>query len=322
MGTFLSNLVGGYSQAILAKEDRDYQKQREDKAARISVLKEAIASGRLTPEAQDAAFSQLEELTSGKGKKKGGMGIKDILGRLTGRIPKQEHESLEETMRRLKSGQTPPFVGNSREGEKPQPSGGMSPSTPAGGMEALPGRESQTYPSPQGPIPIEPEPDPMTGRVPGQRSGGLPALASQGMEELPLAKPGQARIEPIPLGKGAPGKGAVQLEALPQRPKVFKTAQDIAQEDINAKKAQFEQVEKPELDYRHKLIMEEIEKQYGSKLTPRNKILGSSVPLPNDANGNPIDPSKPYTVLYDNQNRPVAAMAEYEKPASGRATGP
>lgn len=139
-----------------------------------------------------------------------------------------------------------------------------------------------------------------------ERQGGAAPAASQ--------SPARA-----PSGDVSPGG---ETPALPSRPRVFKTTEELGQEEIKQQQRTFEQVDKPRLDYEHNLRMQEIEKQYGSKLRPQQKVLGTSVPLPTDTAGNKIDPTKPYTVLYNSQNQAVAAMEEYEKPASARASGP
>jgi hypothetical protein len=129
-----------------------------------------------------------------------------------------------------------------------------------------------------------------------------------------------------PSGPSAARQSAETPDAppVPSRPGVFKTSQQVGQEKIDFERNQFEQVTKPQLDYEHKLRLEEIEKQYGVKLTPRTKILGSSVPpsVTADTGGKPIDPKKQYTVLFNNQNQPVAAMEEYEKASTSRLSGP
>ncbi len=149
-------------------------------------------------------------------------------------------------------------------------------------------------------------------------------------------KTGERQSQGTPKTWGGPGGGqggATATPATPQggtappvpnRPQVFKNQQQMNQEEIDRQKGQFEQVTKPQLDYEHKLRLEEIEKQYGAKLVPRNKIMGSSVPpsITADTGGKPIDPKREYTVLFNAQNQAVAAMEEYERPASARASGP
>jgi hypothetical protein len=233
MGAFISGLLGGYTEIALKAEERKHEEAMADKRARVQVLQAAINSGRLSPDAEDAAFSQIEELTGGGKKgKKGQMGFRDVMGRLLGRTPQREGlPSLESTM------------------TKRQPAAGPAPKPVAGTQQ--------------------------------------------------------------PQGFGVP----------PQRAHIFKTPQEMTQEKIEAEKSEFEQVTKPELDYQHKQRLEEIKAQYGNQIVRQEtKILGSSVPLKTDANGNPIDPAKSYTVLYNREGQPVAALQE-AAPAS-RLSGP
>lgn len=150
----------------------------------------------------------------------------------------------------------------------------------------------------------------------GQNQGSKQATAAR-QPQPPTAAPSQGTAPQT--GGAAP---AAATPPVPTRPRMFKTPQEMGQEDIDQQKRVFEQVTKPEEDYKHKLRLEEIEKQYGQKLTPRTKVVGSSVPLGVDTTGKPIDPKKPYTVLYNNQNQAVAALEEYERPAGSRASGP
>jgi hypothetical protein len=143
----------------------------------------------------------------------------------------------------------------------------------------------------------------------------------------------QAQAAAASSAKPSPDEATLnegERAAVPSRPTTgqgapsrrFRSDTEMSQSAVDAEKMRFEQVTKPQLDYEHKLRLEEIEKQYGQKLTPRTKVAGSSVPLGTDTTGKPIDPKKPYTVLYNNQNQAVAALEEYERPASSRASGP
>jgi hypothetical protein len=152
----------------------------------------------------------------------------------------------------------------------------------------------------------KPQQSPATGGGPGGGQGGATATPA------------------APTGQGHTPAETPTAPPVPTRPQRFKTQQQMTQEGIDTQKQTFEQVTKPQLDYEHKLRLEEIEKQYGAKLTPRNNLQGSSVPpsITADTGGKPIDPAKKYSVLFNSQNQPVAAMEEYEKPASARASGP
>ena len=177
------------------------------------------------------------------------------------------------------------------------------------------------------------------GDVSGTTKGGDTAQAQpqQGAPGAPPQRdqtaPSGAAGQPTPQTPSAPPPGGGQQPAappaapattppIPTRRPVFKTPEQIGQEKIAYGKQEFEQLTKPELDYMHKQRLEEIQAQYGQRLTQRMKVVGSSVPLGTDVTGKPIDPKKPYTVLYNNQNQAVAALEEYEKPSSTRATGP
>ena len=158
------------------------------------------------------------------------------------------------------------------------------------------------------------------------------ATAARQQQQSPGAAPPSQGTAPqaggaAPAWAAPTGQGHTPSEPappVPTRGQVFKTDQQMNQQEIDRQKGLFEQVDKPRLDYEHELRMKEIEKQYGSKLIPRNKIVGSSVPpsITTDTGGKPIDPKKEYTVLFNNQNQPIAAMEEYERPASSRASGP
>lgn len=157
------------------------------------------------------------------------------------------------------------------------------------------------------------------GKTLEQKTGERAATAQGG----PGGDKGGATATPAaPTGQGH--TPAPATPPVPTRGQVFKTQQQMNQEGIDLQNQTFEQVTKPQLDYVHKQRLEEIEKQYGSKLIPRNKIMGTSVPptITADTGGKPIDPKREYTVLFNSQNQPVAAMEEYERPASARATGP
>lgn len=97
---FLGSLVGGYAETMLKKQDAEREQENLNKRERVQILQHALDSGKLTPEAQKAAWEQLEEITGG-GKGKGGKGgkgkfsITDIMGRLTGHIAKQSMGSIE-----------------------------------------------------------------------------------------------------------------------------------------------------------------------------------------------------------------------------------
>lgn len=83
-GGFISGLVGAYSQQMLRKMDLEHQTEQEDRKNRVSYLQAAIGSGKLTPDAMNAAIDELGEITSGGGKK-GGERL-DILKKLIGKV--------------------------------------------------------------------------------------------------------------------------------------------------------------------------------------------------------------------------------------------
>src|SRR5260370_20533745 len=95
MGAFFSSLMGSYSGAMREKhkEDRDKEDKRVD--AQLEVLKLAVRDPSITQEAREAAFEQMEELTSGKGKKKSGFSFKNLLGKF-GDVGQQQGKTLEQ----------------------------------------------------------------------------------------------------------------------------------------------------------------------------------------------------------------------------------
>jgi hypothetical protein len=135
LSALLSGLVGGYSTVMLDTEKRKSDQEHADKRARAQVLEAAIASGRLTPEAQDAAMSQIDELLGGgkkgKGGKGGGFSFKDIAGRLTGRTGGQPQESLESATAKRQGASAAPQNGAPKgSGEAPEVSLGQPPQAP------------------------------------------------------------------------------------------------------------------------------------------------------------------------------------------------
>jgi hypothetical protein len=171
MGGFISGLIGGYTDQMIKKEKLSHDEEIANKKARSDVLSAALASGRLTTEAQDAALDQLMELSGGGKGKKGGPDIKGMFSKLIGRYHQQQIPSLEEAT-----------------AQKQQQGGGVSRGT--------------------------------------QRTTQAP------FEEVPPAPKAGAGIEPVPQG---PAKG-----------KVFKTTEELADEDIAAKKKLYERVTGPE----------------------------------------------------------------------------
>lgn len=99
MSSFISGLIGGYSSHMLEKSKAEFAAEQQDKQNRITVLREALSSGRLTPDAQEAALDQLDEITGAKK----GKGAKEnpgrqMLSRLVGHASKQQQETLGQTM--------------------------------------------------------------------------------------------------------------------------------------------------------------------------------------------------------------------------------
>jgi hypothetical protein len=85
-GGFLSGLIGTYSSQMLQKIDLEHQQEQEDRKNRVSYLQAAIGSGKLTPDAMNAAIDELGEITGGGGKKGGHV---DILKKLVGKVAHQ-----------------------------------------------------------------------------------------------------------------------------------------------------------------------------------------------------------------------------------------
>jgi hypothetical protein len=83
-GSFLGALVGTYSSQMLKKIDLEHQTEQDDRKNRISYLQAAIGSGKLTPDAMNAAIDELGEITSGGGKGKDEH--LDILKKLIGKV--------------------------------------------------------------------------------------------------------------------------------------------------------------------------------------------------------------------------------------------
>lgn len=81
MASFLSGLVGGYSDAMIKKHQQERNREDQQAQAEIGVLKTAIETGRLTPESQEAAFDRMEEIVSDYGGKKSGFSIKNLVGK-------------------------------------------------------------------------------------------------------------------------------------------------------------------------------------------------------------------------------------------------
>lgn len=238
--------MGSYSDALRSKHKEEREKEEKAKDAELGVLKEAVASGRLTQEGIEAAFGRMEELTSTGGKggkgKKGGFSFKSLIGQF-GDVGKQQNKTL---------------------------------------------------------------------------SGGG-AAPQQVPQQAPQSNPQQGAQTP---GSPTPGGGSQALPALPQRKSMFKTQKDMDDEAIGLKKREFDEVTKPTLDYDHKLRMEEIDKQYGTRLNWRSGVKGSGIALSLDSNGKPIDPNGDYQVAYDNTGRPKEALPTFQKPSSQRASGP
>jgi hypothetical protein len=75
---------------MLKRIDAQHAEEQEDRRNRVAFLQAAISSGKLTPDAMDAAIDELGETTSGGGKgKKGGEHL-DILKKLVGRVAKAD----------------------------------------------------------------------------------------------------------------------------------------------------------------------------------------------------------------------------------------
>jgi len=69
---------------MLQKIDLEHQQEQDDRKNRVAYLQAAIGSGKLTPDAMNAAIDELGEITSGGGKK-GGDHL-DILKKLVGKV--------------------------------------------------------------------------------------------------------------------------------------------------------------------------------------------------------------------------------------------
>lgn len=69
----------------MQKHDKEMEEKKQKTQAELSVLKTAVETGQLTPEAQAAAFHRMEEIVSeyggGSGKKKGGFSLGNLIGR-------------------------------------------------------------------------------------------------------------------------------------------------------------------------------------------------------------------------------------------------
>lgn len=88
--SFLGGLISGYAGLTLEKERREHEEELSDRNNRISVVSAALNSGRLTPEAQEAALDELDELTGLGGKKGQKSPIRTVIGRLIGRPGQQQ----------------------------------------------------------------------------------------------------------------------------------------------------------------------------------------------------------------------------------------
>jgi len=96
MGAFMASLVGGYAQTLIKKhkEDRD----REERMARdeISALGLVLNNPAASADQMKAAGHRIEEITSeygGKGGKKGGFSIANLIGRFSDtQQPKQQSQ--------------------------------------------------------------------------------------------------------------------------------------------------------------------------------------------------------------------------------------
>ena len=69
----------------MQKHDKEMEEKKQKSQAELSVLKTAVETGQLTPDAQAAAFHRMEEIVSeyggGSGKKKGGFSLGNLIGR-------------------------------------------------------------------------------------------------------------------------------------------------------------------------------------------------------------------------------------------------
>src|SRR5258706_7926563 len=140
-GSFFSSLMGSYTDAVRSKHKEQLDKEEKSKDAELGVLKEAVASGRLTQEGIEAAFGRMEELTStGKGKggkgKKGGFSFKNLIGQF-GDVGQQTNKTLSGGATPQQSPQSAPQQAPQAQPQQgAQPQGGSP--TPGGGAPALP----------------------------------------------------------------------------------------------------------------------------------------------------------------------------------------
>lgn len=217
MAGFVAGLMGGYAGEMLKAKRTAIDEQHRKEDNEIAVLQEALKSGNLTPEAQQATFDRMEEIIGGKGKKKGGFNF----GALIGKFGEQDKGPTGMDAVKAKIGAGAPSA------------------APAAAPAAQQGE----------------------GKVGGTFSMGEP---------------------PAPTGAvAASGDQGIQMGAPPVPPSIWMTPAEKQQKILDAKKREFEQVDRPRLDYEHSLRMEEL------KLKPQAKTIvlegkdeqGNSIPI-------------------------------------------
>lgn len=85
MASFLSALVSGYAGKLIQKHKEERDREDKEKQAELQLIQTAMASGQLTPDQMNAAFSRSEEILQeygGKGKKNG-ISLANLVGRFS-----------------------------------------------------------------------------------------------------------------------------------------------------------------------------------------------------------------------------------------------
>ncbi len=108
MSGFISGLLGGYANTMLAKKRQDISEQHRQEDNEVSVLQEAIKSGNLTPEATQAAFDRMSEIVHGKAGKKKGPDFGALIGRFGGGKQQQGPTGMDAVKAKVAAGAPAP----------------------------------------------------------------------------------------------------------------------------------------------------------------------------------------------------------------------
>jgi hypothetical protein len=181
MGSFISGFMGTIAKNLKAKHDREDDEARRDRDTQIDVFSKIIGNPNYSPEQQQWAAGQLDEII-GKGKGRGGgrkapiVKLSDLVAKMLGHKPKGEDQQQGQPQ----AGQQQPMSERTPQGGTPvNPATGGQPMTSSPADRSLvdygsPEARARANASPVSPVPVpNPEPGSPVAPMPAQPGAGI-----------------------------------------------------------------------------------------------------------------------------------------------------